>query len=453
MRTCHYPNDERWYDLCDEYGIYVWDEANIETHSVYNRLCNEPEWRTAFLERGVRMVERDKNHPSMITWSLGNESGYGPNHDAMAGWIRGYDPSRIVHYEGTMRVGWDAGHLAIDLVCPMYPPIDRIIDYALNREYNRPLIMCEYAHAMGNSVGNLKEYWEAIETYHGLQGGFIWDWVDQGLTKTDEKGVSYWAYGGDFGDTINDMNFCINGLILPDRTIHPPMVEFKKLIQPVAVRRGGSGGRARSRLSTSMILSPSAHLVGDMGAVGRRRGGAARAAAADEHPPGLRRDDHRALQPAAPGARRGMLPEPALHAWRKIPLWAKAGHEVAWEQFKLPVAAPEPVIAAGMNMAPLQVRRRCRRHHRARARTLRWRSTGRAALISRYTWQGVALGAIRPGAQYLARADRQRRFQVDGRMKDAARLLAQWLKAGLDRLENRLEVAGMRAACSLRSCR
>ena len=130
VRTCHYPNDERWYDLCDAYGIYVWDEANIETHSVYNRLCNEPEWRSAFLERGVRMVLRDKNHPSIITWSLGNESGYGPNHDAIAGWIRGYDPSRIVHYEGTMRGGWDSGHLSSDLTCPMYPPVERIIDYA-----------------------------------------------------------------------------------------------------------------------------------------------------------------------------------------------------------------------------------------------------------------------------------------------------------------------------------
>ncbi len=130
VRTSHYPNDERWLDLCDEFGIYVWDEANIESHSVYNRLCHDPEWRNAFLERGARMVERDKNHASVVVWSLGNESGYGPNHDALAGWIRGYDRSRPVHYEGAIAKNYLGGHLATDLVCPMYPPIDRIVDYA-----------------------------------------------------------------------------------------------------------------------------------------------------------------------------------------------------------------------------------------------------------------------------------------------------------------------------------
>ncbi len=190
VRTCHYPNDPRWYDLCDEYGLYVWDEANIETHSVYNRLSNDPEWLAAFLARGVRMVERDKNHPSVVVWSLGNESGYGPNHDAMAGWIRGYDPNRILHYEGVVHRGWRAGMQASDLFAPMYPPVEKVIAYAKEPGNSRPYIMCEYAHAMGNSCGNLREYWEAIETYQGLQGGFIWDWVDQGLTKYDENGTS-----------------------------------------------------------------------------------------------------------------------------------------------------------------------------------------------------------------------------------------------------------------------
>ncbi|MCP4164526.1 MAG: DUF4981 domain-containing protein [Chloroflexi bacterium] len=245
VRTSHYPNDSRFYNLCDEYGFYVIDEANIETHAAYDKLTNDPLWLNAFMERGIRMVERDKNHPCIIMWSLGNESGYGPNHDALAGWIRGYDDSRPLHYEGaisrnwrgTERIRtWQGGRLATDIVCPMYPQVSEIVEYAQDASNDRPLIMCEYAHSMGNSTGNLKEYWQAIEGHHGLQGGFIWDWVDQGLRKVDENGVEYWAYGGDFGDTINDVNFCINGLIWPDRTPHPAMFECSKLFQPVSIR-------------------------------------------------------------------------------------------------------------------------------------------------------------------------------------------------------------------------
>lgn len=242
VRTAHYPNPEKWYDLCDEYGIYVVDEANVECHAVYDQLTNDPMWSNAFLERGKRMVERDKNHPSVIIWSLGNESGYGPNHNAMAGWIRGYDKTRPIHYEGIMHHFPWPRH-GSDILCPMYPTIfhqenetyRNALEDLPNDHYGRPGIMCEYAHSMGNSTGNLKEYWDMIESTHGLQGGFIWDWVDQGIKKTDENGVEYWAYGGDFGDEINDQNFCINGLIWPDRTPHPAMYEFKKVIQPVGI--------------------------------------------------------------------------------------------------------------------------------------------------------------------------------------------------------------------------
>jgi beta-galactosidase len=242
VRTSHYPNDTLWYDLCDEYGIYLIDEANIESHHYYDQLCRDPSWGKAFLDRGMRMVLRDKNHPSIIMWSLGNESGYGQNHDLMAGWMRRYDPSRPLHYEGAMHVewgqggrDWSGGHNVTDVICPMYPPVDSIVNWAQSTDDRRPLIMCEYSHAMGNSNGNLKEYWDAIETHHGLQGGFIWDWVDQGLRKTDSHGVDYWAYGGDFGDEPNDANFCINGVVSPDRTPHPALYEFKKLAQPVGV--------------------------------------------------------------------------------------------------------------------------------------------------------------------------------------------------------------------------
>ncbi|MGB1253495.1 MAG: glycoside hydrolase family 2 TIM barrel-domain containing protein [Candidatus Promineifilaceae bacterium] len=240
VRTAHYPNCSRWYELCDEYGLYLVDEANIETHGAYNKLNNNPYWTNAFVERIKRMVQRDKNHPSIIMWSLGNESGHGSNHDAAAAWVRFNDPTRPLHYEGAISPYghthidyWHRGHAATDVVCPMYPTVQWLEDYALDPKGDRPFIMCEYSHAMGNSNGNLKEYWEMTRKHHGLQGGFIWDWVDQGLLKTDENGVEYWAYGGDFGDEINDVNFCINGLVFPDRTVHPAMYEFKKLIQPI----------------------------------------------------------------------------------------------------------------------------------------------------------------------------------------------------------------------------
>ena len=177
VRTSHYPDDSRWYDLCDRFGLYVIDEANIESHGMgYGRksLAKDPAWKTAHLDRTQRMVERDKNHPSVIIWSLGNEAGNGVNTEATYDWIKQRDPSRPVQYE--------RAELApnTDIYCPMYASIEQIIRYA-SRSQTRPLILCEYAHAMGNSVGNLQDYWDAIESHKHLQGGFIWDWVDQGL--------------------------------------------------------------------------------------------------------------------------------------------------------------------------------------------------------------------------------------------------------------------------------
>ena len=228
VRTSHYPNDPAWYDLCDEYGIYVLDEANIESHSVWEKPTMDPDWREAFMERGQRMVERDKNHPSVIAWSMGNESGFGPNHEALSAWMHEYDTTRPVHYHPA------EDHPCIDILGPMYPTVARIIEMAENDD-DRPVIMCEYSHSMGNSTGNLKEYWDAVRSHKNLQGGFIWDWVDQGIRMKTEDGEEYFGYGGDFGDTVNDLNFCINGLISPDRDPHPAMWEYKKILQPVVI--------------------------------------------------------------------------------------------------------------------------------------------------------------------------------------------------------------------------
>jgi len=234
VRTSHYPNDPYWYKLCDKYGIYVIDEANIESHGMGYKpertLGNNPQWKNAHLDRTIRMVERDKNHPSIIIWSLGNEAGDGVNFAETYKWIHTRDDSRPVHYERAL-LGPNT-----DIYCPMYPWIEDIEEYA-KKQQDRPLIMCEYSHSMGNSTGNLQDYWDVIEKYDQLQGGFIWDWVDQGLLKKDKNGVEYFAFGGDYGPkgVPSDGNFVINGIVSPDRELHPAIWEVKKVYQTVKI--------------------------------------------------------------------------------------------------------------------------------------------------------------------------------------------------------------------------
>ena len=229
VRTSHYPNDPVWYRLCDQYGIYVIDEANIESHGMgygEKSLAKDPEWMEAHLDRIRSVVERDKNHPSVIIWSMGNEAGDGVNFEAGYKWIHERDSSRPVHYE---RAGRGPN---TDIYCPMYAGIEHLKNYA-SEVQDRPLILCEYAHAMGNSTGNLQDYWDVIEAYDVLQGGSIWDWVDQGLVKKNDKGKEFWAFGGDYGPEgiPSDNNFCINGLVNPDRSPHPALAEVKKVYQ------------------------------------------------------------------------------------------------------------------------------------------------------------------------------------------------------------------------------
>lgn len=235
VRNSHYPQHQRWYELCDLFGMYMIDEANIETHGFnlsnnFKHPSQEPAWASSMLDRVIGMVERDKNHACIISWSLGNEASYGPNHSALAGWIRGKDPSRVVHYEGGQ-----SRTPSTDIICPMYMRIWDCVEIAKDPNETRPLILCEYSHAMGNSNGNIHEYWEAIDSTFGLQGGFIWDWVDQGLIKENTDGSKFWAYGGDFGDVPNDLNFCLNGLVWPDRTPHPALHEVKYCYQPIKI--------------------------------------------------------------------------------------------------------------------------------------------------------------------------------------------------------------------------
>ncbi len=241
VRTSHYPQPERFYELCDEYGLYLIDEANIESHGIgYHpdvTLAHKPEWLDQHMMRTVNMVERDKNHPSVITWSLGNEAGDGQNFVATYKWIRGRDDSRPVQYERAEK-STHTPERHTDIWCPMYARIEYLEDYGLNAGkpgFDRPLILCEYAHSMGNSTGNLQDYWDVIEKYPALQGGFIWDWVDQGLLETGDDGEEYYAYGGDYGEvgSYSDGNFCCNGLVGPDRMPHPALSEVKKVYQYV----------------------------------------------------------------------------------------------------------------------------------------------------------------------------------------------------------------------------
>lgn len=230
VRASHYPNREEWYDLCDKYGLYVVDEANIESHgmgySPEKATANQPMWKNAYLDRVERMVQRDKNHPSVIIWSMGNESGDGPNWPACYKLIKELDDTRPVQSE-------DAGlNEYTDIYCPMYARPWRLKQHT-NHLKTRPLILCEYAHAMGNSVGNLQDYWDLIYKHHQLQGGFIWDWVDQTFALEDEKGNAIWGYGGDMGyeGVVNDSNFCANGLVAGDRSLNPHIWEVKKVYQ------------------------------------------------------------------------------------------------------------------------------------------------------------------------------------------------------------------------------
>ncbi len=232
VRTSHYPNDPRWYDLCDEFGIYIMDETNVESHGCFNNevkhLGKRPNWFAAHVDRALSMVERDKNHPCVVFWSLGNEAGQGKAFQLMAEAIRKRDTERPIHYEAQ----WEPA----DMDSNMYPSLGTV-EQAGKRKSARPYFICEYVHSMGNAMGNLREYWDLIEKYDRCVGACVWDWIDQGLETTTPDGKQYYAYGGDFGDKPNSGNFCINGLLFPDRTPSPKMGTLKAVYQYVKFSR------------------------------------------------------------------------------------------------------------------------------------------------------------------------------------------------------------------------
>ncbi|PKH20544.1 beta-galactosidase [Enterobacterales bacterium CwR94] len=346
VRCSHYPNHPRWYQLCDRFGLYVVDEANIETHGMQpmNRLSDDTRWLAAMAERVTRMVQRDRNHPSIIIWSLGNESGYGRNHDALYQWVKREDPTRPVQYEGG-----GANTPATDILCPMYARVDQDQPFPAVPKWSvkkwvgmpgetRPLILCEYAHAMGNSFGGFDRYWQAFRQYPKLQGGFVWDWVDQALLKREANGERWIAYGGDFGDKPNDRQFCMNGLVFPDRTPHPALFEAQRAQQFFQFRLVEAATLALEVTSEYLFrTTDNEQLHWRIEADGKCV---------------AQGDVVLALQPQQRTViSLGTLPEwqGREQLWLNVEIrqprateWSEAGYRTAWDQFRLPAALMLP---------------------------------------------------------------------------------------------------------------
>ncbi len=390
VRTSHYPNDPAFLDLCDELGLYVIGEADIESHAFIDSVCADPRYLNAWVDRVSRMALRDKNHASVIAWSLGNESGYGANHDAAAGWLRRYDPSRPLHYEGAIKWDWSSDQTASDLTCPMYPPISAIVGHARSGGQRHPLIMCEFSHAMGNSNGTLAEYWDAIEATPGLQGGFIWEWWDHGLVQALPDGTTRWAYGGDFGDEPNDGNFCIDGVVFPDRTPKPALWEHHALAAPVRVSWTEDDLRAgRVTLHNRQDFRDLSWLRGEVEVAVE----GLPVHAADLRLPALGPGGEAVVE--IPGLATLALADG--ETWLTVRFvaaeaqaWADAGHEVAWAQLPLRPALPRPAPPRPAALVMPDGRRGVRRARRRR-RVPRPRAPGCPS-----------------PAQPLARPDRQR---------------------------------------------
>jgi beta-galactosidase/beta-glucuronidase len=331
VRTAHYPPDPRFLDLCDFYGLYVIDEADLECHGFgmtadENQLSNDPSWLPAYLDRLERMIARDRNHPSILFWSLGNESGCGSNHTAMGERSRELDGSRLVHYERCPEAEM------ADVYGSMYTDLATLAALGAKTDLDKPHLLSEYGHAMGNGPGNLKEYWDVIKRHPRLQGGFVWEWLDHGLRFPGGSRPGAFAYGGDFGDDPNDGNFVITGLLFPDRTPSPALRELAKAQQPADINLVDPAGKlevsnhfdflALSELEASWSLLDGGVLAAQ-GTLGPLSAG-----------PG---ETETVLVGPLPRLEGEAVLEVSLRTRSDTP-WSPAGHEVAWEQFVLPVA-------------------------------------------------------------------------------------------------------------------
>lgn len=368
VRTSHYPNVSRWYELCDSIGLYVMDEADIEEHGLRGTLASTSDWHAAFMDRAVRMAERDKNYPSIVMWSMGNESGYGPNFAAISAWLHDFDPTRPVHYEGAQGTDSNPDPKTVDVISRFYTRVkqeylnpgiaegedkeraenarwERLLEIAERTNDNRPVMTSEYAHSMGNALGNFKEYWDEIYSNPRMLGGFIWDWVDQGIYKTLPDGRTMVAYGGDFGDKPNLKAFCFNGLLMSDRETTPKYWEVKKVYAPVLL--GMENGDLKVTNRNHHIDLSSYRCLWTLSVDGKEkeRGELILPEVAPGKTGTMTLPDFRSLSDKSSSNKRNTgkdAAKPAADCQLKVSivlksdaLWAKAGHEVTWEQFCL----------------------------------------------------------------------------------------------------------------------
>jgi len=357
-RTSHYPNQAVWYDLCDEYGLFILDEANVESHGLHNKLPkSNPKWTKMVVDRMVRMVERDKNHPCIFMWSLGNEAGNGKNFIKMKEAALSIDQTRPIHYEGDYEL------IESDVFSTMYDShenlersgqfksvtLGEIHKISPKRYRDKPHLLCEYSHAMGNSVGGFQEYWDIIEKYDNIVGGFIWDWVDQGLRKRDDiSGKEFWAYGGDYGDRPTDWNFNINGLILPDRVPSPALYEVKKVHQFIKVYPIDLlAGKVKIHNKHFYISTDFSNIFWELTENGIiiQKG--------ELDPLALSPNSQQEV--IIPIEKPEITPSAEYHLkiifkLRDDTLWANKGHIIAWDQFELPF---EKIPSNALNTEPL----------------------------------------------------------------------------------------------------
>jgi beta-galactosidase len=432
VRTSHYPPDTQFLHLCDEYGLWVIDECDLETHG-FSRAAwrgnpsDDPRWRDAFTDRMHRMVERDKNHPSVIMWSLGNEAGHGENLRAMADWARDRDPTRLIHYQGDDNCDYT------DVYSRMYTPFgelsavgrrqeERTRDPAADgRRRAMPFILCEYAHAMGNGPGGLRDYRDLFETYPRLHGGFVWEWMDHGIRRLTPDGGEYFAYGGDFGEPLHDGNFVCDGLLFPDRTPSPSLLEYKKICEPVRI--------AIDPATATIAVRNLQHTSDSSGLTFRWRV----------------EDDGRQLAggefvvPAVGAGDTGDLPWPAAlteaaqtprggsERWVTVTAglaagqpWAPAGHEIAWAQAAIVAPTQETM-------------------QRPNVPSARLRHSDGTYLLGPAVFDAVTGAPLRIGDVSIAdfRLDLWR-APTDNDGSGRATAARQWRAAGLDRLQHRV---------------
>lgn len=445
VRTAHYPDDARFYELCDQYGLYVLAEADLETHGFgYQKgemPASWPEWEEAFLDRVQRMVEAYKNHPSIIIWSMGNEAGYDVNIEKMLAWTRQRDPTRPLHYER------ETTYQQVDFISPMYASPNRCREMLSERGNDKPFILCEYAHAMGNGPGGLEDYWQTFYAHPNMQGGFVWEWCDHGIRKFTKEGKPYFAYGGDFGEYPHDGNFVIDGLTFPDKSPSPGLLELKKVLAPVRLEALDlKKGLLKVRNLYDFLTLEHLHITWSISENGRPvQSGLLPPLALPAHQSGkLSIPYHLPSQPL-PNAEYFLNVSFLLGV--DTP-WARCGQEIAWGQFKLPVKAPKAIPAS--NSALLWPD--------CQDNGTRIQLYANEVFLEFDKVQGIITAYERAGHPMLMRGPVCNLWRAptdNDRGGGEASFAALWRKAGYDHLQQRVEAVessydGNTGACRLR---